>query len=155
MQLELKVVYPFFSTSNHNQYLHLESPPCVVYPFFSTSNHNSWLIIPSVFLLYIRSFLHQTTTPGYSHFTETLLYIRSFLHQTTTFPSRYSTIICCISVLFYIKPQQTLHVTSGFVVVYPFFSTSNHNGQAKAICVMDVVYPFFSTSNHNMSLLSD
>ena len=121
----------------------------VVYPFFSTSNHNIFAVKQFRFELYIRSFLHQTTTDrksnekmnqlyirSFLHQTTTIcllllliivLYIRSFLHQTTTTESRYIFDASCISVLFYIKPQPAALRSPVFKVVYPFFSTSNHN----------------------------
>ena len=79
--------------------------PFVVYPFFSTSNHN-----------------HPT-----EHVCEIWLYIRSFLHQTTTRILYQCVHARCISVLFYIKPQQRHSQRDCSIVVYPFFSTSNHN----------------------------
>ena len=59
-------------------------PSRVVYLLFSTSNHNSGSLQPIIVALYIFSFLHQTTTCSD-------IIIVSF---------------CCISSLFYIKPQQ-------------------------------------------------
>ncbi len=99
----------------------------VVYPFFSTSNHNTASALSRGVLLYIRSFLHQTTTQ-----------IRSIYISFR-----------CISVLFYIKPQLVSDSRLGTIVVYPFFSTSNHNVPNVKEIEYEVVYPFFSTSNHN------
>ena len=36
-------------------------------------------------------------------------------------------------------------------VVYPIFSTSNHNREDVTDTDEEVVYPIFSTSNHNLS----
>ena len=83
------VVYPFFSTSNHNSATYYGAEPSVVYPFFSTSNHN---------------FLCEVDD-------KPELYIRSFLHQTTTRQVRWNDRQRCISVLFYIKPQPSGRLT--------------------------------------------
>ena len=97
----------------------------------------------------------------------------SFLHQTTTSRRRFKRRLCCISFLFYIKPQprtvaivRTLGCISFLfyikpqpfrycvmqpIVVYLFFSTSNHNYKLFLAQAHQVVYLFFSTSNHNYS----
>ena len=110
----------------------------VVFPFFSTSNHNSILSYNLSYALYFLSFLHQTTTPCWpgiainrcisflfyikpQHLlsipilqTTTCvaesagspqLYFLSFLHQTTTGSQFNFSFASCISFLFYIKPQ--------------------------------------------------
>ena len=75
----------------------------------------------------------------------------SFLHQTTT-PNYVSiTIRSCISFLFYIKPQLRWGSKGSDIVVYLFFSTSNHNSAFMQVKSVLVVYLFFSTSNHNNS----
>ena len=80
----LIVVYLLFSTSNHN--LDDDTPlyQRVVYLLFSTSNHNSLHSASVKLLLYIFSFLHQTTTIEIVMPQSQELYIFSFLHQTTT-----------------------------------------------------------------------
>ena len=77
------VVYLLFSTSNHNMLSSSSILFTVVYLLFSTSNHN---------------YETQTFYSGW-------LYIFSFLHQTTTFTAYMENRGCCISSLFYIKPQ--------------------------------------------------
>ena len=56
----------------------------VVYLQFSTSNHNRLNAVQSLLMLYIFSFLHQTTTLRQQEPVYMQLYIFSFLHQTTT-----------------------------------------------------------------------
>ena len=56
-------------------------------------------------VLYILSFLHQTTTASRDGPCGSWLYILSFLHQTTTYTLISCNTKCCISYLFYIKPQ--------------------------------------------------
>ena len=72
-----------------------------------------------------------------------LLYIRSFLHQTTTtLPNTFAR-YGCISVLFYIKPQPESCTSAYTPVVYPFFSTSNHNSDtAKEIAALLYIRSF-------------
>ena len=55
----------------------------------------------------------------------------------------------CISFVFYIKPQLLFLFLCSFSVVYLSFSTSNHNRKAGLLLVLAVVYLSFSTSNHN------
>ena len=121
----------------------------VVYLFFSTSNHNHCLTIFKEAWLYIFSFLHQTTTNLTIHSILALLYIFSFLHQTTTIANVGFFNRGCISFLFYIKPQLSRSNGLLFLVVYLFFSTSNHNRASSRLHCLHVVYLFFSTSNHN------
>ena len=78
------VVYLQFSTSNHNFTINNLLYGKVVYLQFSTSNHNSQIAAASARVLYIFSFLHQTTTLTTERKTTEQLYIFSFLHQTTT-----------------------------------------------------------------------
>ena len=77
----------------------------VVYLLFSTSNHNPQGRTGFSCVLYIFSFLHQTTTCSLRFGSSSALYIFSFLHQTTTMQTLYAIVNCCISSLFYIKPQ--------------------------------------------------
>ena len=99
------VVYLQFSTSNHNLTYANEFLHKVVYLQFSTSNHNGSVPLDESSKLYIFSFLHQTTT------------LRSLSSDRTG----------CISLVFYIKPQQYIYLTPFHSVVYLQFSTSNHN----------------------------
>ena len=78
------------------------------------------------FALYIRSFLHQTTTiqqadAKIKRCISVLFYIKPQLVGEYG-PKKFR----CISVLFYIKPQPMSMRTAQTRVVYPFFSTSNH-----------------------------
>ena len=100
----------------------------VVYLQFSTSNHNHCKIEQSLTTLYIFSFLHQTTTPTV----------------------RVNTVVRCISLVFYIKPQHKLYHLLKKMVVYLQFSTSNHNVIPNHREEKNVVYLQFSTSNHNL-----
>ncbi len=99
------------------------------------------------------------------------LYIFPFLHQTTTKCAVYRYRECCISFLFYIKPQRPEHALAWHLgcisflfyikpqlrlficnfaaVVYLSFSTSNHNLSSRCRTSPSVVYLSFSTSNHN------
>ena len=61
--------------------------PIVVSYEFSTSNHNSAASLPAYDLLYLMSFLHQTTTLCNRKKEIKVLYLMSFLHQTTTVES--------------------------------------------------------------------
>ena len=123
----------------------------VVYLLFSTSNHNPQGRTGFSCVLYIFSFLHQTTTCSLRFGSSSALYIFSFLHQTTTMQTLYAIVNCCISSLFYIKPQlmRCFFVTA--VVVYLLFSTSNHNREGAVKSPRLVVYLLFSTSNHNQT----
>ena len=139
-----------FSTSNHNSATYYGAEPSVVYPFFSTSNHNFLCEVDDKPELYIRSFLHQTTTRQVrwndrQRCISVLFYIKPQPSGRLTPAS-----ISCISVLFYIKPQLVissddkpascisvlfLHQTTTIKVVSILsqrlyirsFSTSNHN----------------------------
>ena len=77
--------------------------------------------------LYIFRFLHQTTTVCRAASSFSLLYIFRFLHQTTTALIFPFLSCCCISFVFYIKPQLCLYAYHQLQVVYLSFSTSNHN----------------------------
>ena len=81
------VVYLIISTSNHNFQSDCYSCSSVVYLIISTSNHNSTFCFSPALVLYILSFLHQTTTLHKDFRHTPKLYILSFLHQTTTLAS--------------------------------------------------------------------
>ena len=66
------------------------------------------------------------------------LYILSFLHQTTTAGVWSALAISCISYLFYIKPQPVDISFGAGVVVYPIFSTSNHNQNSASILLISL-----------------
>ena len=99
----------------------------VVSLMFSTSNHNPIFVRILFILLYLLCFLHQTTTPILS----------------------YSNKFCCISYVFYIKPQLAAISISLSIVVSLMFSTSNHNLLTIIPQTKPVVSLMFSTSNHN------
>ena len=161
---ELSVVYPIFSTSNHNVKSDVNVSSLVVYPIFSTSNHNRCYSVGKCCKLYILSFLHQTTTLvtgciskvgcisylfyikpqlGVLIFIITsscisyLFYIKPQLRRSTLLP-----LWSCISYLFYIKPQPPRNFYEPVRVVYPIFSTSNHNS---AYCIV-IVIPLYILS---------
>ena len=76
-----------------------------VYVFFPTSNHNwEWLKKKKI-MLYMSSFLHQTTTQHLNH----------------------NIMEGCICLLSYIKPQLYACRCLENGAVYVFFPTSNHN----------------------------
>ena len=72
-----------------------------------------------------------------------------FLHQTTTLARIIHVLICCISFISYIKPQQFIVLCHFVNVVYHSFPTSNHNCGVKHLRNGVVVYHSFPTSNHN------
>ena len=79
------VVYGSFPTSNHNYIRVFHNKRQVVYGSFPTSNHN----------------LHAAVQCTYQ------LFMGLFLHQTTTHRSIWRSLICCLWVFSYIKPQLT------------------------------------------------
>ena len=78
-----------------------------------------------------------------------MLYIFSFLHQTTTAGWWRKEMRRCISLAFYIKPQLILSTSALLLVVYLQLSTSNHNRCFRLTICSSVVYLQLSTSNHN------
>ena len=74
-------------------------------------------------MLYILSFLHQTTTKEHQQAEGLRLYILSFLHQTTTYLATINFKYSCISYHFYIKPQRCLDFSKGFrsCISYHFY----------------------------------
>ena len=119
---------------------------------FSTSNHNMRRVPCRGTLLYLFPFLHQTTTSISSCDGERKLYLFPFLHQTTTRFFSASSNLCCISFLFYIKPQRWGGVSRRGGVVSLSFSTSNHNESVRFHSHHSVVSLSFSTSNHNKNI---
>ena len=121
------VVFPFSSTSNHNLLALAGGTEEVVFPFSSTSNHNPLLLFVIKIMLYFLSLLHQTTTFIVILFIfvcciSFLFYIKPQLMEHLLFFVR-----GCISFLFYIKPQRRTGKSNFLPVVFPFSSTSNHN----------------------------
>ena len=123
--------------------------PFVVFPFSSTSNHNLFQKKTTLWTLYFLSLLHQTTTFAKAIIFSLLLYFLSLLHQTTTNSLKRKIYTCCISFLFYIKPQLSIAAVTVAAVVFPFSSTSNHYLLITQEIQNSVVFPFSSTSNHN------
>ena len=72
-------------------------------------------------------FLHQTTTMCSRAQAETWLFMGLFLHQTTTLYNSLYSIMCCLWVFSYIKPQHLRAYIQKLSVVYGSFPTSNHN----------------------------
>ena len=144
------VVYLLFSTSNHNPQGRTGFS-CVLYIFsFLHQTTTPFIDISKRHTLYIFSFLHQTTTEQYTYMDYPKLYIFSFLHQTTTLTRNGIAQMGCISSLFYIKPQPPAPIIRFLCVVYLLFSTSNHNSPEYLRSQEKVVYLLFSTSNHNV-----
>ena len=83
----------------------LEIRKVVVFPFSSTSNHNQNYKFKWEYGLYFLSLLHQTTTSSRYLRLGKVLYFLSLLHQTTTLRRDGCPNPGCISFLFYIKPQ--------------------------------------------------
>ncbi len=99
----------------------------VVYLLYPTSNHNS------------------AARPSSSE----ALYISYILHQTTTLTDACILLMCCISLISYIKPQLTKFIRLLGPVVYLLYPTSNHNVERQLIAKGYVVYLLYTTSNHN------
>ena len=96
--------------------------------------------------LYIFRFLHQTTTLRQSYWPAVVLYIFRFLHQTTTTFFDIKVVRCCISFVFYIKPQPTYY--ENCCISFVFYIKPQLS--FILISVRFVVYLSFSTSNHNL-----
>ena len=146
----VQVVYLLFSTSNHNFSSCCFHSFLVVYLLFSTSNHNFKDDRKEKYKLYIFYFLHQTTT------------IHSFVPRG----------ICCISFIFYIKPQlqNEREILRKRCISFIFYIKPQHKWhlmKPKQSCIsfifyikpqlllnwphsFQVVYLLFSTSNHNL-----
>ena len=121
------VVLYFYSTSNHNFYLHLQRAHDVVLYSYSTSNHNYVQRQKYEKMLCYILILHQTTTSPFVVKKSCLLCYISILHQTTTTSIDEAMTQGCVIFLFYIKPQhKRIRYVVKYVVLY-FYSTSNHN----------------------------
>ncbi len=121
-------VVPYhFSTSNHNLRPRWRARLLVVPYHFSTSNHNPRCSIIILIMLYLITFLHQTTTLYTSVNTSTGCTLSLFYIK----PQRQAIAAAldegCTLSLFYIKPQPLLVLLSYLYVVPYHFSTSNHN----------------------------
>ena len=103
----------------------------VVYLYIPTSNHNA---------------------PKHLTFS-VVLYIFIFLHQTTTCCLTSLSMLRCISLYSYIKPQLMFLFCFALIVVYLYIPTSNHNFPVIAACIAQVVYLYIPTSNHNFVLV--
>ena len=78
----------------------------VVYVSIPTSNHNYGLKKWVKWQLYMSLFLHQTTTSYFPKVISRQLYMSLFLHQTTTVSDCILSVVGCICLYSYIKPQQ-------------------------------------------------
>ena len=79
-----------------------------------------------------------------------LLYVLSFLHQTTTLCHPLFLKLCCMSCPSYIKPQRARHPRESAYVVCLVLPTSNHNSCAFPFHGTMVVCLVLPTSNHNI-----
>ena len=100
--------------------------------------------------LYLIEILHQTTTSQHTENWRTWLYLIEILHQTTTSSVTFWSLLCCILLKFYIKPQHTFNRCFFFRVVSYWNSTSNHNKPPFFLFGRYVVSYWNSTSNHNV-----
>ena len=104
--------------------------------------------------LYLLCFLHQTTTETCVSKYVVKLYLLCFLHQTTTSFISQSFFTCCISYVFYIKPQlkRNLSLKSFSCISYVFYIkpqlVPGYQFQKTVVSLM------FSTSNHNFTVAS-
>ena len=104
--------------------------------------------------LYLFPFLHQATTCRLTKSSCFMLYLFPFLHQATTFGWFIKYGQCCISSLFYIKPQPCRRPScSSSRCISSLFYIKPQLEEVKAI-VGEVVSLPFSTSSHNKALAS-
>ena len=80
-----EVVSYLVSTSNHNVKPPANALCSVVSYLVSTSNHNWAIWILFIVVLFLISYLHQTTTVLYKRLYWGWLFLISYLHQTTTY----------------------------------------------------------------------
>ncbi len=100
----------------------------VVSYLVSTSNHNGSPNTTKDYVLFLISYLHQTTT-------------RSFMILARC---------CCFLSRIYIKPQLGSRSIACISVVSYLVSTSNHNDLGEIVLRLRVVSYLVSTSNHNL-----
>ena len=101
----LPVVYLFSSSTSHNCRQFTKHTCQVVYLFSSSTSHNSRAPRNLRNVLYISSLLQQATTAFRCTLRAARLYISSLLQQATTSLQACSIVQCCISLLFFNKPQ--------------------------------------------------
>ncbi len=77
--------------------------------------------------LFLSCLLHQTTTSPLSAGRSRRLFLSCLLHQTTTLVCLFVSLVCCFSLVFYIKPQLITANITKYCVVSLLSSTSNHN----------------------------
>ena len=102
-------------------------PNSVVSYWNSTSNHNNVPYNEIRKALYLIEILHQTTTLARCRRDRPSLYLIEILHQTTTKVVFAITLLRCILLKFYIKPQHFDKDSFCQNVVSYWNSTSNHN----------------------------
>ena len=66
-----------------------------------------------------------------------------------------NSMVRCISLYSYIKPQLKHYGNTGKWAVYPYIPTSNRNFQLIDNVLMRAVYPYIPTSNRNAFLVID
>ena len=143
------VVSYWNSTSNHNFYGYYGMPAQVVSYWNSTSNHNrrQWHIPTAS--LYLIEILHQTTTHGILFGLPDMLYLIEILHQTTTPRRSPPSVLCCILLKFYIKPQPAVSpaFSRAGCILLKFYIKPQQ--RPPPCSVPSVVSYWNSTSNHN------
>ena len=138
----MRVRFTYFSTSNHNLRIVLDSCQTIVLYLYSTSNHNWGLIRANTnfIVLYLYSTSNHNTPP-HRHIGETLSYT-FILHQTTTSVFARNGYLYCLIPLFYIKPQPPNYYDYKSQIVLYLYSTSNHNESLDATLQMKLSYTF-------------
>ena len=121
------VVSYLVSTSNHNNGEMIKDEDLVVSYLVSTSNHNcsnSFPLALSVVSYLVSTSNHNTCPVLVDHF---MLFLISYLHQTTTPRQSTTTSTSCFLSRIYIKPQLPSRDVLLIDVVSYLVSTSNHN----------------------------
>ena len=125
----------------------------VVYLYIPTSNHNATKHLTFSVVLYIFIFLHQTTTCCLTSLSMLrCISLYSYIKPQLMFLFCFA-LIRCISLYSYIKPQLMFLFCFALIVVYLYIPTSNHNFPVIAACIAQVVYLYIPTSNHNFVLV--
>ena len=118
-------------------------PALVVSLPFSTSSHNSGRPITEKLYVVSLPFSTSSHNDDLLHGLELLLYLFPFLHQATTCRLNPAARYCCISSLFYIKPQHYSVFKVHVCVVSLPFSTSSHNHLSVCLCPAELyLFPF-------------
>ena len=111
----------------------------------TVSSLSAWVLT-----LYMSLFLHQTTTGNLLCKQFTLLYMSLFLHQTTTVQQLLNSILSCICLFSYIKPQLSRFYRIVGTSCICLFSYIKPQLTIPSRKVESVVYVSFPTSNHNL-----